>query len=160
MLKLLKKINPTNALFSAIGAFICISFLSYLNFFQEGSLWLIPPFGATMVLVMAVHESPLAQPKNIILGHTLSALSGVVIFTIFGMSSISIGLGVALSVFVMMITKTVHPPAGANPIIAIIGAKGFSFVLMPVAVGAVFIVLFAYVYNNILKREYPKSWVN
>jgi CBS-domain-containing membrane protein len=107
-----------------------------------------------MVLVMAVHESPLAHPKNILFGHILSALSGVIVFAVFGISSLSIALAVSLAIFTMMITKTVHPPAGANPIIAVMGAKGLSFVLMPVAVGASFIILFAITYNKLLKRKY------
>ena len=128
--------------------------LAYLNSFEEGNLWLIPPFGASMVLVMAVHESPLAHPRNILFGHILSALAGVFVFSILGSSFISLGLAVGLAIFLMMSTKTVHPPAGANPIIAILGAKGISFILMPVAVGASFIVLFAIIYNKVLKRKY------
>ena len=143
-----------NNILSAIGAFLCISLLAYLNSFDEGNLWLIPPFGASMVLVMAVHESPLAHPRNILFGHILSALAGVFVFSILGSSFISLGLAVGLAIFLMMSTKTVHPPAGANPIIAILGAKGISFILMPVAVGASFIVLFAIIYNKALKRKY------
>ena len=143
-----------NNILSALGAFICISVLAYLNSYDEGHLWLIPPFGASMVLVMAVHESPLAHPRNILFGHILSALAGVFIFSILGSSFISLGLAVGLAIFLMMITKTVHPPAGANPIIAILGAEGISFILMPVAAGASFIVLFAIIYNKVLKRKY------
>ena len=76
-MKIIKKETLINAFLAAFGGFICIGFLSYLNISVDGSIWLIPPFGASMVLVMAVHESPLAQPKNLILGHILSALSGV-----------------------------------------------------------------------------------
>ena len=143
-----------NNFISAFGAFLCISVLAYLNSFEESNLWLIPPFGASMVLVMAVHESPLAHPKNILFGHILSALAGVFVFSILGSSFISLGLAVGLAIFLMMSTKTVHPPAGANPIVAILGAKGISFILMPVAVGASFIVLFAIIYNKVLKRKY------
>ena len=143
-----------NNFISAFGAFLCISVLAYLNSFEESNLWLIPPFGASMVLVMAVHESPLAHPRNILFGHILSALAGVFVFSLLGSSFISLGLAVGLAIFLMMSTKTVHPPAGANPIIAILGAKGISFILMPVAVGASFIVLFAIIYNKVLKRKY------
>ena len=143
-----------NALFSSLGAFVCIGFLAYLNSSIEGAVWLIPPFGASMVLVMAVHESPLAKPKNLILGHILSALSGVIIFFLLGNTFFSLGLGVALAVFVMMITNTVHPPAGANPIIVILTGQSLSFVFLPVAVGAMIIVAFAYLYNKLLKRNY------
>ena len=143
-----------NALFSSLGAFVCIGFLAYLNSSIEGSIWLIPPFGASMVLVMAVYDSPLAKPKNLILGHILSALSGVIIFYLLGNTFVSLGLGVALAVFVMMMTNTVHPPAGANPIIVILTGQSISFVLLPVAVGAFIIVVFAYLYNRLLKRNY------
>ena len=142
------------ALISAFGAFLCISMLSYLNTFEDGNLWLIPPFGASMVLVMAVHESPLAHPKNVFFGHILSAFSGVIVFSLMGFSPISVGLGVALAIFLMIITKTIHPPAGANPIIAILGAKEIGFIIMPVAAGASFIVIFAIFYNKLLKRNY------
>ena len=128
--------------------------LAYLNSSIEGAIWLIPPFGASMVLVMAVYDSPLAKPKNLILGHILSALSGVIIFYVLGNTFISLGLGVALAIFVMMITNTVHPPAGANPIIVILTGQSLSFVFLPVAVGAMIIVAFAYLYNKLLKRNY------
>ena len=143
-----------NNFISAVGAFVCISLLTYFNSFDANNLWLIPPFGASMVLVMAVHESPLAHPKNVLFGHIISAFSGVFVYSILGFSFLSVGLGVGLAIFLMMTTKTVHPPAGANPIIAILGAKGFDFIIMPVAAGAFFIVLFAMIYNKLLQRKY------
>ena len=156
-MNLIKKETLINAFLAAIGGFFCIGFLSYLNTTIEGSIWLIPPFGASMVLVMAAHESPLAQPKNVILGHILAALSGVLIYTLLGQSFFAIGAGVALAIFIMIITNTTHPPAGANPIIVILGGKGLSFVFLPVAVGATIVVLFAIIYSKILGRNYPKS---
>ncbi len=144
-----------NALLSALGALIFISFLAFLDRSFEDMIWLIPPFGASMVLVMAVHESPLAKPKNILLGHILSALSGVIIFYLIGDNFLALGIAVALAVFVMIVTDTIHPPAGANPIIVILTGQGISFVLFTVAVGAFMLVVFAYLYNKLLKRNYP-----
>ena len=156
-MKFIKVILDKEPIISALGAFLCISLIAFINSYDDFNIWLIPPFGATMVLVMAVHESPLAQPKNIFFGHILSALSGVLIYFFLGMSFLSIGLAVAISVWAMMITKTIHPPAGANPIIAILGGKGISFILLPVAAGALIIIVFAMIYNKILKRNYPKK---
>ena len=144
-----------NALLSALGALIFISFLAFLDRSFEGMIWLIPPFGASMVSVMAAHESPLAKPKNILLGHILSALSGVIILYLIGDNFLALGIAVALAVFVMIVTDTIHPPAGANPIIVILTGQGISFVLFPVAVGAFMLVIFAYLYNKLLKRNYP-----
>lgn len=156
-MKFIKGILATEPLIASLGAFLCISIIAFVHSFDAFNIWLIPPFGATMVLVMAVHESPLAQPKNIFFGHILSAASGVLIYSILGMSFLTIGLAVAVSVWAMMVTKTVHPPAGANPIIVIMGGKGLSFILLPVATGAIIIILFAIIFNKLLKRNYPKN---
>ena len=144
--------NYQNVLISSLGAFLCIFLIAYFNSVDATNIWLIPPFGASLVLVMAVHDSPLAQPRNVFFGHILSASSGVLLFYLLGNSPISISLALSLAIILMMITKTIHPPAGANPIIAILGAKSFEFVIMPVATGALFIVIFAFVYNKIWKR--------
>lgn len=142
-----------NILISSFGSFLCMFFISYINSLDSSNIWLIPPFGASLVLVMAVQDSPLAQPRNVFFGHVFSALSGVIMFYFLGGSPLSISLGMALAILIMMITKTVHPPAGANPVIAILGAKTFEFVIIPVAIGASFIIIFAYIYNKIWKRN-------
>tara|TARA_Y100001936_G_C15922623_1_gene584953 strand:+ start:531 stop:989 length:459 start_codon:yes stop_codon:yes gene_type:complete len=144
-----------NPLIAAAGGFLCITLLSFLNEFNNIYIWLIPPFGATMVLVMSVHDSPLAQPKNIFFGHVLSGLSGLIIVNLIGSNIYCLGLGVGLAIFIMMITNTVHPPAGGNPLIVIIGNQSLSFIFMPLAAGSVVIILFAIVYNKIVGRSYP-----
>tara|TARA_B100000575_G_scaffold66952_1_gene51663 strand:+ start:72 stop:527 length:456 start_codon:yes stop_codon:yes gene_type:complete len=147
-----KLVNP---LIAASGGFLCILILSFLNGFNEAYIWLIPPFGATLVLVMSVHESPLAQPKNIFFGHVLSGLSGLIIITLIGSNIYCLGLGVGLAIFIMMVTNTVHPPAGGNPLIVILGDQNLSFILMPLAAGSVIIILFGIIYNRIFRRTYP-----
>ena len=141
-----------NILISCLGAFLCIFFISYFNSIDETNVWLIPPFGASLVLVIAVFDSPLAKPRNVFFGHVLSASSGVIVYYFLGESPLSIALGVSLAIMIMLLTKTTHPPAGANPVIAILGAKSFEFVIMPVAIGASFIVIFALIYNRIWNR--------
>ena len=141
-----------NILISSLGAFLCMFLIALINSIDSSNIWLIPPFGASLVLVMSVHDSPLAKPRNVFFGHILSASSGVLIFYFFGNSPLSLALGLSLAIMIMQVTSTIHPPAGANPIIAILGAKTFEFVIMPVAIGASFIVIFALIYNKIWKR--------
>ena len=142
-----------NIFISAFGAFLCMFLIAYFNSIDSTNVWLIPPFGASLVLVMAVHESPLASPRNVFFGHVLSASSGVLMFYFLGNTALSIALGLGFAISLMMLTKTVHPPAGANPVIAVLGAKTFEFVIMPVAIGASFIVIFALFYNKLWKRS-------
>ena len=103
---------------------------------------------------MSVHGSPLAHPRNVLFGHILSALARVLISSIFGLSAPSLGLAVGLADSILMVTNTVHPPAGADLTIAIIGEERIGFVIMPVAVGALVIIFFAIIYNPFLRREY------
>ena len=147
-----------SAIFSSLGAFICITFLAFINMKDVSNLWLIPPFGASMVLVMSVHSSPLAHPKNIFFGHTLSALSGVMIYSLIGTNPLSIGLALGLAIFIMIITNTIHPPAGGNPIIVIIGSVSVDYIFSPVITGSIIIVIFAVIINRfILKKSYPSK---
>ena len=69
-----------NILISCLGGFICMFLIAYLNTIDEKNIWLIPPFGASLVLVMAVHDSPLAKARNVFFGHILSASSVVLIY--------------------------------------------------------------------------------
>ena len=145
----------TNPLIAGIGGFLCISLLSFLNSFSEVYIWLIPPFGASIVLIMSIHDSPLAQPKNIFFGHLLSALSGLIVLKIFGDNMFCLGLGVGLAIFVMMITKTIHPPAGGNPLIVILTGKSLLFIFTPIVVGSILMIIFAVIFNRIVGRRYP-----
>ena len=147
-----KLINP---LIASIGGFSCILLLSYLNNFENNYIWLIPSFGASMVLVMSVHKSDLAQPKNIFFGHVISGLSGFFVLSFIGSNIFCIGLGVGLAIFLMMITKTVHPPAGGNPIIVILGEQSLSFIYITLALGSLIIIIFAIIYNKLVGKDYP-----
>ena len=142
-------------LIAGIGAFSCILLLSYLNNFENNYIWLIPSFGASMVLVMSVHKSDLAQPKNIFFGHVISGLSGFFVLSFIGSNIFCIGLGVGLAIFLMMITKTVHPPAGGNPIIVILGEQSLSFIYITLALGSLIIIIFAIIYNKLVGKDYP-----
>ena len=154
----LKKIFFYPPVVAGLSSAICISLLAYLNFSSSQNLWLIPPFGASIVLITAAFSSPLAQPRNIFFGHIISSLCGLVVIYFFDISYISIGFAVGLAVTAMMITKTIHPPAGANPIIILMGNESFIFLVFPVAIGALILVLYAILFNRfICNRDYPSK---
>ena len=152
----MKKILLYPPLIAGLSTALCVILLAYLNFHVTKNLWLIPSFGASLVLITAAYSSPLAQPKNIFFGHIISSLCGFIVIYFFGVNFISIGLAVGLAVTMMMITKTVHPPAGANPIIIILGNESLSFLLMPISIGAAILVIYSIIFNRfICKRNYP-----
>ena len=149
-----------NNLISGFGAFLCISALAYLNSYDESNLWLIPPFGASMVLVMAVNESPLAHPKNVFFGHLVTSVVGVLILKFLPVDQfLQIAIAVGLGIFVMILLGVTHPPAGGNPIVIILGAVSYDFLLNPIIFGSIIIIVYAIILNRIiLKKNYPSSW--
>lgn len=120
---------------------LVLGFLAWLNNMGDYGIWLMAPFGATAVLVFGIPNSPLAQPKNVIFGHLLTAFVGIVFVTYVGDGSASIALAVGIAITLMMLTKTVHPAAGANPILIISSGQSWDFLIMPVLAGTMFIVI-------------------
>lgn len=140
-------------------AMLCISSLAALEQLTPQTIWLMAPFGATMVLLFALPESPLAQPRNILCGHLLTSLVGLIILNTLGVSPLTLGLAVGLGITVMMLTHTVHPPAGANPLVVMLTAQHWDFLYMPVAIGVALILAFGWLYHNLLcRRQYPQKW--
>ncbi|NMH65687.1 HPP family protein [Shewanella salipaludis] len=146
------------ALLAGGGAMLCITILAALDRIQDSSLWLMAPFGASMVILFGLPDSPLAQPKNIFFGHVLTTLVGLSVLSCLGVSPLTLGLGVGLALTLMMLTGTLHPPAGANPLLVMLTAPGWGFVLDPVACGALLILAVGWVYHNLIcGHAYPLS---
>ena len=76
---------------------------------------IIGSFGASAVLIYGAIKSPLAQPRNLLGGHVISALIGVTVFNLFSLLWLAAALAVATSIAVMHATKTLHPPGGPPP---------------------------------------------
>lgn len=144
---------------ASAGAAACIFVLSLLTDLDPTLAFLMAPFGATMVIVFALPEGPLAQPRNVFLGHALTAAVGLAMLHFVGVSSLTLAIGVGLGVAVMMFADAVHPPAGANPLLIMLTGQAWDFLLMPVMSGALVIILFAFVYHRFISgAQYPKRW--
>ncbi|WP_051620307.1 HPP family protein [Paenibacillus sp. UNC451MF] len=153
------KAAPRTAILGFIGGFVCIGILSLLTGWTSAS-WLMAPFGASCVLAFGLWDAPLSQPRNIIGGHVVSTLTGLIVFYIFGQGPAALALGVGLAISAMILTKTTHPPAGADPIVVILAGSGWSFLVTPVLVGSVLIVVCALIINNLDEhRKYPTFWI-
>ena len=166
----LKKIFCWPPLLGGIGAGVTIGILAYITFQSvlAGSvygLWMAVSFGSSVVVVFGYPENEFAQPKNVLLGHLLCALIGILFVTLFKISQdrtiffLAIGLAVGLSVMLMMALKITHPPAGGNTIVVMLAQDSFQFLIFPIMVGAVTIIIGGIIYNRfILKKKYPLKW--
>ena len=174
MANLLKKLKGDHAalppaftgkavLFAWLGGFIAFTAITLLSE-QLSYLLILGSFGASCVILFAYPDAPFAQPRNTIGGHFLSSLVGLVFVSLLGVSWWVLAAAVGTAIAVMMLTRTVHPPAGSNPVIiwlmaASHGVLSWDFLLFPTLVGAIIITLVALIYNNLTREgNYPKYW--
>ncbi len=141
-----------------IGIFISAFLAGYLRDQHLVTGWLFASLGASAVLVFAAPASPLAQPWNVVAGNAISALCGIVCFRLFGSTPLAGGLAVALSIGLMMQTRSLHPPGGGTALLAVIAhTSDFTFIAFPVAFDALILVLVGVAWHAISRRAYPKN---
>jgi len=141
-----------------------IAFIQSYHLADADNVMLIGSFGATSVLIFGIIQSPLAQPRNLVGGHLLSAVIGVTVSKyVPDILWITAPLAVSLAIVIMQMTKTLHPPGGATALIAVIGSDsikslGYFYVLSPVMSGVFIMLIVALIFNNMSsKRNYPSS---
>ncbi|KAF2638295.1 HPP-domain-containing protein [Massarina eburnea CBS 473.64] len=167
--------NYLVCLWGFIGAFgglgIIFAVFAHTEYFTSR---LVPPiiasFGASAILCYGSIDVPLAQPRSLIFGHFLSALTGVIIATIFAfdlqddktprLQWLAASLSTAIALMVMHLTKTTHPPAGATALLPCIDPTIWAlrwYFLPIVLLSSTLILVSALLVNNI-QRQYPKFW--
>lgn len=156
------RVSLAEVCWSWIGSFTgiaAVALLHYHLFSQMDLALLIGSFGASAVLIYGAIRSPLAQPRNLLGGHILSACIGVTAYKLLGgYSWLSAAVAVSTSIALMHLTRTLHPPGGATALIAVIGGEsvhklGYLYVVMPAALGAYVMLVIALIVNNISRNR-------
>ena len=134
-----------------IGVLTVLTYKSALGLFIAGS------FGSSMVLLFGFPESPFAQPRNVFFGHFVTALVGIIFVNLIPLPIyVNIALAVGVGIFFMILFNVVHPPAGGNPVMIIIGSVSYDYLIFPIISGCFIIILLAIIVNRfILKKNYP-----
>lgn len=157
--KIADKSTLKEIVFAFIGSFIAIATIGYFTKTYD-NLLVMGSFGASCVLLFGFPKSPFSQPRNVIFGHFISSLIGLFFLHFIGNDYISMALALATAIALMMATKTVHPPAGSNPLIIFLLGANWDYLVFPTLVGAVILVIVSLFYNNLHKnRTYPQYWI-
>ena len=119
--------------------------------------FLLASLGGTAVFLFGLTQAPAAQPRALLGGHLGGALIGIACYQWLGDSLPVHALALALTLCWMLLTRTVHPPAGANPILMIHVHAGWSALWQPVLVGAGTLALVAMVWSRLYPglKHYP-----
>ncbi len=149
---------PKALLLAWLGGFFAIAAIAGLAHWAHAPL-ILGSFGASCVLLFGFPDSPFSQPRHVVFGHVISTLTGLVCLTLFGPHWWALAIAVATAIALMMWTRTVHPPAGSNPVIVFLMLPGWGFLLAPTLIGACMLVVVALIYNNLIREaNYPKYW--
>lgn len=117
------------------------------------------PFATSIVLVLGSPEAEAAQPRALIGGHIIASAVGLLVLTLVGPQPWAAAFAVGLSMVAMHAARAFHPPAGIDPLLIVVNAMPWSFLLMPVAVGAVALALFAFFWHMAVRRfDWPVRW--
>ncbi|ROT35118.1 hypothetical protein SODALDRAFT_329291 [Sodiomyces alkalinus F11] len=155
-----------------VGVFCSIALIEVVSynvpsFRQNGVPIIVASFGAAAVLEFYSIDAPLAQPRNAILGQVVSGVVGIVTCKLFLLSPhfdavrwVAGAIACAAATSAMALTKTVHPPAGATALLAVVDDSivDLGWFLLPVLLlGCALMLGTALVVNNI-QRRFPVYW--
>jgi|TARA_B110000902_G_C14018331_1_gene479299 CBS-domain-containing membrane protein len=146
----MKNIEPV---FNGLSAAFVVGVLSLLTFESPLGVWLMFSFGSSALILFVFHDSEFAKAKNVFFGHLVSAIIGILFNQYMGVSFISLGLSVGLCVTIMMYLKIIHPPAAANPLIALFADVSYEFILFPVVAGSIVLIILSYCINRFILRR-------
>ncbi|MBB4519706.1 CBS-domain-containing membrane protein [Paraburkholderia fungorum] len=142
-----------SAAFGFLGGALAVGTLGFLAKII-GVPILIAPFGASCVLIFATPESAFAQPRNVLFGHIFSAAIGLAVYAIADAGVWQMAIAVGIAIGVMQLTRTVHPPAGADPLVILLaGGASVHFLFIPILAGVLCLLAIAWIFNNLVRRQ-------
>ncbi len=141
----LRRLRALSLVWIGLGAFLALVGLGAIAK-GSGQPWVIGSFGASGVLLFAYPQGPFSQVRNVVGGHLLTSLVGLCCLQVLGPGLLPMAFAGGLATVLMVVTRTVHPPAGGNPVIVFMTQPGWSFLLVPTLGGACFLMLSAWLY--------------
>lgn len=141
--------SPAEGLVIFFGASLGMGVVTYLAMECNAPV-LVASFGASACLIFCVPTAPFAQPRSVIAGHTIAAVVGVIMHIIFGSTWYAAAFSVSGAIVAMLYSRTLHPPAAATALIAVVTGQSIYYPLYPVALGSTILVLAGKVLNRLM----------
>ena len=151
------------ALVGAAGGAIAIGSMEAFSIERAFPLFAIP-FATSIVTVLGSPKAEPAQPRALVGGHLVSTLVGLLVVKLCGPAPWAAAVAVGLAMMAMHLTGTFHPPAGIDPLVVVVNNMSWSFLIVPVGIGALLLATFAFAWHNLIWRganaggTWPSRW--
>lgn len=121
-----------------VGAFVVIG-VTWKMFDLQRMLFAFASLGGSSVIVFGMPDGKMAQPRSLFGGHAVGAVTGLVFLALFGHGTLALAAATATALALMMLTDTIHSPAGADPIIVMLGGVSAGTATVELALGLAFL---------------------
>ena len=124
------------------------------------STLLLASLGGSTLFLFGLTALPPTQPRALFGGHLISALIGVICYQLFGDATWVMVISVLITIAALILSRTVHPPAGANPLIMIHSHAGFIDIWTHVFGGVLVLAITTFVWSRLGPGQacYPVNW--
>ncbi|MFN3586224.1 MAG: HPP family protein [Moraxellaceae bacterium] len=139
------------ALLGGLGAFLAILLLQGLAELIRQPL-LLAPFGASCVLLFLAPGSEFSRTRNLLAGYAIGTVAGFAVLWLWPGAWWSVALAVGGTIALMRLSHTVHPPAGAHPIVIVLTAPALKALLPTLGIGLAVLLVSAWGYQRMLGR--------
>lgn len=145
---------------TSLGGLGAVGVLSLVSFWS-GHVLMAAPLGASSVLLFGYPHSPLAQPRNVVLGNSVGALVGVGLVSVLGQGPMVLALAVGTTILLGQRLRCLHPPAGGTALLAVYLGASWDFVWFPAVSGSILLVLLAWGFSRSVPgaMAYPLHWL-
>lgn len=151
--------RPRDAVLAGIGSALAIGVMELLSLASNFPMAVIP-FATSIVLVIALPDAAPSRPRALVGGHLVATAVGLVVVKLAGPQGWAAALAVGLAVAAMILTQTLHPPAGINPLLVVAGNLSWSYLIVPVLSGALLLLAFAFIWHRAVRRDaWPENWM-
>jgi CBS-domain-containing membrane protein len=124
--------------------------------------FLLASLGGTTVFLFGLTRTPAAQPRALFGGHLGGAMIGIFCYQLFGDAMWVYVLAVVLTLVYMLLSRTVHPPAGANPLLMVHQHASFPVLWEPVGLSILMLAAVAFAWTRLVPGmvHYPVKWMD
>lgn len=121
-----------------------------------GATLIMAPLGASTMLVLAVPESPFAQPANVVGGHLIAGAMGILADRYLPSGIGTLALTVAAVIIFLGLIRLTHPPAGGTAVLVMLTHPDWNYLVSPVLAGTITLIIVAVLLHSLPPRAiYP-----